>query len=254
MFVSASQFRGVAAVQPVGGTLVAAVSPVRPVRQRSSAGQSERPFGVVSEATITSISQEARDVFAQHSAGAQDSQRAMEETAFPRSEAGSEISEGEEAQETTSHPTELDESEEDQVRELKSRDTEVRAHEQAHKAVGGQYAGSIHYDFERGPDGRNYATGGHVDIDVSPIPGDPGATVAKMQQVVRAALAPAEPSGADRAVAAEAMGKAAEARREQSSQGSQESSAESTEPDAPSARGANALNAFAHLLEQSRAA
>lgn len=91
-----------------------------------------------------------------------------------------------------------------QVRELKSRDTEVRTHEQAHAAVGGQYAGSPSYTYERGPDGRNYAVGGEVQIDTSPVAGDPQATVEKMQQVRAAALAPAQPSGQDRKVAASA--------------------------------------------------
>ena len=91
-----------------------------------------------------------------------------------------------------------------QIRELKSRDAEVRAHEQAHAAVGGQYAGSPTYTYQKGPDGRNYAVGGEVQIDVSPVAGDPAATVDKMQQVRAAALAPAQPSGQDRKVAASA--------------------------------------------------
>ncbi len=92
-----------------------------------------------------------------------------------------------------------------QLTELKARDREVRAHELAHQAVGGQYAGAISYTFQRGPDGAQYAVGGEVSIDVSPVPGDPQATVEKMRVVRAAALAPAEPSGQDRAVAAEAM-------------------------------------------------
>ena len=45
---------------------------------------------------------------------------------------------------------------------------------------------------------------GEVSIDKSPVRGDPQATIEKMQQVRRAALAPAQPSGQDRQVAAEA--------------------------------------------------
>jgi hypothetical protein len=89
--------------------------------------------------------------------------------------------------------------------DLKARDREVRAHESAHQAVGGQYAGSISYVYERGPDGAQYAVGGEVSIDVSPVAGDPQATIEKMRVVRAAALAPAQPSGQDRAVAAEAM-------------------------------------------------
>lgn len=101
-----------------------------------------------------------------------------------------------------------------QIEQLAERDREVRAHEQAHAAVGGQYAGSPVYDYTRGPNGRNYASSGHVKIDVSAIPGDPEATLQKAQTVRRAALAPAEPSSADRSVAAKASQMAVEARSE----------------------------------------
>ncbi len=125
--------------------------------------------------------------------------------------------------------TQPSEEEEKQLRELAQRDREVRVHEQAHKSAGGQYAGAIHFDFQRGPDGKNYAVGGHVNIDVSPIPDDPAATLVKMQQVVRAALAPAEPSPADRSVAAKASGQAAEARQELSEENLASVSGEETE-------------------------
>lgn len=98
------------------------------------------------------------------------------------------------------------------IRELAARDREVRSHEQAHAAVGGKYAGSPVYEFVRGPDGVNYAVGGEVSIDTSPVPGDPEATIAKAQQIRRAANAPAEPSSQDRRVAAEASLMEAEAR------------------------------------------
>ncbi|MCP5182141.1 MAG: hypothetical protein H6993_10295 [Pseudomonadales bacterium] len=101
-----------------------------------------------------------------------------------------------------------------QVRELASRDREVRAHEQAHAAVGGAHAGTPHFQYERGPNGVSYAVEGHVNIDVSEVPGDPSATLEKMQTVRRAALAPANPSPADRAVAAKATLRAAQARAE----------------------------------------
>ncbi|MBE0458941.1 catalase [Pseudoalteromonas sp. KG3] len=102
----------------------------------------------------------------------------------------------------------------EQIKELKARDTEVRIHEQAHASVGGQYAGSPSYEYQRGPDGTNYAVGGEVQIDVAEIEGDPQATIEKMQTVRAAALAPAEPSGADRAIAADATQKLAAAQAE----------------------------------------
>jgi len=67
----------------------------------------------------------------------------------------------------------------EQIKELKARDTEVRIHEQAHATVGGQYAGSPSYEYQRGPDGTNYAVGGEVQIDVAEIKGDPKATIEK---------------------------------------------------------------------------
>lgn len=100
-----------------------------------------------------------------------------------------------------------------EIDKLKARDQEVRAHEQAHAAVGGQYAGSPSYEFETGPDGQQYAVGGEVSIDISKE-AEPEDTVAKMQQVRAAALAPAEPSTQDFRVASEASRIATEARVE----------------------------------------
>ncbi len=102
-----------------------------------------------------------------------------------------------------------------QVQELRSRDAEVKAHEQAHAAAGGQYAGSPTYEFKRGPDGNNYAVGGEVSIDASAVGGDPRATIDKMRQVRSAALAPASPSSQDRAVAAQAAQVASDARADE---------------------------------------
>lgn len=102
----------------------------------------------------------------------------------------------------------------DIIRQLSQRDSEVRAHEQAHSAVGGQYAGSAQYDYQRGPDGVSYAVSGEVPIDVSAINGNPQATLQKMQRVQRAALAPAEPSSQDRRIAALAAQQASVARAE----------------------------------------
>lgn len=98
----------------------------------------------------------------------------------------------------------LTEEEKAQVRELKERDAEVRRHEQAHARAGGQHAGAPSYEYETGPDGKQYAIGGSTPIDISPVAGDPAATIEKMRAVKSAASAPAEPSGQDRAIAAAA--------------------------------------------------
>lgn len=109
-----------------------------------------------------------------------------------------------EGEEESTDPSGLTEEERAQVDELKQTDRKVRAHEQAHAAAGGAYASSPSYEYENGPDGNRYAIGGEVSIDVSPVSGDPEATIQKMEVVKRAALAPAEPSPQDRAVAAQA--------------------------------------------------
>ena len=99
-----------------------------------------------------------------------------------------------------------------QVDELKTRDSEVKAHEHAHATVGGQYAQSPSFKYEKGADGQRYATDGEVQIDVSPVGGDPLATINKMKQVYAAAMAPVDPSSADIRVAAEALQKMNEAK------------------------------------------
>lgn len=109
---------------------------------------------------------------------------------------------------------EVERQELEQTRELAKRDREVRAHEQAHASIGGQYASAPSYTYERGPDGRLYAVAGEVKIDTSPVPGDPRATLEKAEIIQRAALGVAEPSSADRAAAADARAMAAEARAE----------------------------------------
>lgn len=91
------------------------------------------------------------------------------------------------------------------IEKLQSRDLQVRAHEMAHVSAGGQYVTSgINFSYQKGPDGIMYAIGGEVGIDLSPIANNPQATIAKMQVVRNAALAPADPSPQDRSVASAA--------------------------------------------------
>lgn len=111
--------------------------------------------------------------------------------------------------------SELTEEERREVEKLKQRDAEVRRHEAAHKAAAGKYAkGGPTFEYETGPDGKQYAVGGEVQIDTSEVSGDPQATIQKMQQIQRAANAPAEPSSQDRRVAAQAARAEAKARAE----------------------------------------
>jgi hypothetical protein len=110
--------------------------------------------------------------------------------------------------------TKLEPSELREIQKLKMRDREVRAHEAAHVAAGGSLVRSgAQFTMRRGPDGVMYAIGGEVSIDTSPA-STPEATLSKAEQIRRAALAPAEPSGPDRAVAAKAAQMAAKARME----------------------------------------
>ncbi len=137
-----------------------------------------------------------------------------------------ETSDTEETENTQSNnqSEELTEDEQQEVDELEARDTEVRTHEQAHLAAAGSLAmGGASFEYEEGPDGNRYAVGGEVSIDTSPE-ATPEETIAKMQQVKAAAMAPAEPSSQDRAVAASAMQQLAEAQQEMTSD-----SAETTE-------------------------
>jgi len=84
-------------------------------------------------------------------------------------------------------------------------DAQVRAHEAAHLAAAGPYATTgASYSYMIGPDGQRYAVGGSVGVDLSPIPGNPEATVRKMRAIRRAANAPGQPSSADMRVAAKA--------------------------------------------------
>ena len=109
----------------------------------------------------------------------------------------------------------LTSSELKEIAKLKSTDREVRAHEMAHVMAGGTLVRrGASYSYKQGPDGMRYAVAGEVSIDSSPVEGDPAATIRKMQQVRRAAEAPAEPSSQDRAVAASAAQNEAVARQE----------------------------------------
>ena len=100
------------------------------------------------------------------------------------------------------------------VTQLRVRDVQVRAHEQAHLAAAGGYAASgASFQYQRGPDGRKYAVGGEVQIDVA-SESDPEKTIRKMNVVRSAALAPADPSAQDRRVAARAAVGIAEAQGE----------------------------------------
>jgi hypothetical protein len=158
------------------------------------------------------------------------------------------------------NPNDRSKEAEAQVQELRRRDADVRRHERAHAAAAGPYGGAPVFRFQRGPDGRMYAVGGEVGIDVRPV-GDPAMTIRKMEVIIRAALAPSNPSAQDRMVAAKARQIMAQAKAELQAEKEQkieeatkrrEARVAATEGNAPSAaertRATAALQSAAALL------
>lgn len=121
-----------------------------------------------------------------------------------------------------------------QISKLQQRDAEVRSHEQSHVAAGGAHVnGGINYSYQRGPDNKQYAVGGSVSIDTSPVPGNPEATKEKARKVRSAALAPASPSAQDQSVAAQAASLETQAQQEDASkkaEGSQKTNSSTLSP------------------------
>lgn len=85
------------------------------------------------------------------------------------------------------------------LEKFKRLDAQTKAHEQQHAALG-DAKGAISYNYQTGPDGKLYATGGHVRLDTS-IPQDPESALAKLDKLANAAGAPSELSSADAAIA-----------------------------------------------------
>lgn len=97
---------------------------------------------------------------------------------------------------------------------LEDRDQEVKMHEAAHIAAGGGVVtGGASFTYQKGPNGKMYAVGGEVPIDTSKEQTH-RATIAKMQKVKAAALAPSDPSPTDIKVASTASLMESKARQE----------------------------------------
>lgn len=100
--------------------------------------------------------------------------------------------------------TKLTPDQEQEVAKLKARDAEVRTHEQAHmSAAAGISVSAPSYDYQMGPDGKKYAVGGEVSVSFEQG-NDPEENIRKAEIMKSAALAPAQPSGQDRAAAQDA--------------------------------------------------
>jgi len=106
--------------------------------------------------------------------------------------------------ENIKNPTFLSEQDLAQIQILTLQDSKIRNDKEAQVRVGGQYTSRPQYEYEKGPDNRQYAISGHVEIDARSVAGNPEETIRKLRVVKRAALAPAEPSAEDRKIAANA--------------------------------------------------
>lgn len=95
----------------------------------------------------------------------------------------------------------LSSEEQQEISQLKARDAEVRAHEQAHiAAAAGLRTSAPSFNYETGPDGKKYAIGGEVNISFTRSD-DLQEDIQNAETMKAAALAPAQPSGQDMSVA-----------------------------------------------------
>lgn len=143
------------------------------------------------------------------------------------------------------------------VSQLSQTDQKVRAHEQAHMAAGGELIrGGPSYSYQKGPDGKMYATGGDVSIDTSPGK-TPIETISLAQRIRSAALAPVDPSSQDRQVAAEASEMESNANRELAASaqggGTDSSSAQMIDKESTQAAGQRMQSFYASVANASGA-
>jgi hypothetical protein len=103
----------------------------------------------------------------------------------------------------SSNPKELSEDEKRLVKDLQSRDSEVKAHESAHQAAGGGMTGAASFTYQQGPDGKMYAIGGEVSIS-TPSSSSPEEAIKNARTLAAAAMAAGDPSPQDFSVAASA--------------------------------------------------
>lgn len=144
------------------------------------------------------ISDQAKKLLESEKSDAQNSLTKEDEEQTEKSQA---TQESEKPKQSVKKQDELTPEQKQELAELKNRDTEVKAHEQAHRAAAaGISASAPSYDYETGPDGKKYAVGGEVNISFVEG-GDPKENISNAQVMKAAALAPANPSAQDRSVA-----------------------------------------------------
>jgi len=205
--------------------MIGGVGPAAQIQYKSPLASPERPAQSNHPGSINPHTDEAS------AGGANSSPSAKVQPASASEKTGDKPSDPSKATKADGQP--LSEEEERQVQKLKETDAKVKAHEQAHAAAGGPHAGAPKLEYTTGPDGKRYATSGEVQIDSSPEEGDPEATIRKMDIVIRAALAPGDPSPQDLSVARQAQGDRAKAQVELSRKREAERSGNKEKDDGP---------------------
>lgn len=177
------------------------------------------------------ISDEAMMLFEAEKSGPQSEPKSQPQSQISgKDQSASETQTPEESSKTAKFAEELTLEQKQEVSELKARDAEVKTHEQAHlAAASGISASAPNYEYQTGPDGNKYAVGGEVNISFTQGE-NPEENLANAQAMKAAALAPAQPSGQDRAVARSAERMIIEAKEELANQKA-EATAEAEKPE-----------------------
>lgn len=170
-----------------------AVTPVEKNKESSSAENLPKPTHPADIKDEAIISDEAQNLLATEQNTKKDKTPDVTETKTKDSET--------DKNSTTGTGKELTPEQQQVVDKLKARDREVKAHEQAHiAAAAGINASAPTYDYQVGPDGKQYAIGGEVSISFTESK-DPQSNIANAEAMKASALAPANPSGQDLSVA-----------------------------------------------------
>jgi hypothetical protein len=107
------------------------------------------------------------------------------------------------------------------VKDLATRDAEVKVHEAAHQAAGGGMTGVASYSYQQGPDGKMYAIGGEVSISMK-ASSNPEETFRNAKQLIASAMAAGSPSPQDFAVVSSARVMEMKAMQQQARKGQEE--------------------------------
>ena len=169
------------------------------VTMKGSEEDLNRVSGGLTTEDLQSKKQEAQEALKKESQKTEDTQNIIKSEADKR--------------EAAKDKDKAEEEKRAQVDELEQIQREVISHEAAHQASAGELGGGVSYTYTEGPDGKSYITGGEVPIKFKQG-STPEETLRNMQQIQRAATAPADPSGQDRQVAAKAAALASRARTE----------------------------------------